>query len=71
MSRSRFLNIVRRYTAPGFKFGDTGFCVIGVPIFIRINKNKIEEPWKLIHQLVGIGKPRINIIAETRLLEIR
>ena len=65
-----FNDIVRCDASPGFNFRNQVFCVLGIPIFIRIDKDKIKRARKLLDQLMGIGMPCINILAQACFLEM-
>ena len=43
-----FDDIVRRDASPGFKFRNQVFCVLGIPVFVRIDKDKIKRARELL-----------------------
>jgi hypothetical protein len=63
-------NVVRCEAASWFKLRQEHLEVVLVPLFIRVQKNKIEGPFEQGHFLVGVGQTGVDVGIKARRFEI-
>ncbi len=58
IGRGAFFHVVGGEASARLNLGDQGFCIVDVPVLVRIDEHKVKRPWQILHQLMGIGVPK-------------